>query len=606
MVNLIELIATDGWDPAECAEGQTPGQWWWQHYHDLYCKDGIWHTNDIILGQCATENQTPEQFWWSNMFFYHFDWERLGHPLAYLSKPPAGGGDASDPAAVSQTAGGGATPVAIGGGAAGSVANAPTVVKASVAAPVATLPAPPPSSDTAGGGGATPDTHIGSDVGGGGGATPDTPIGSDVGGVATPFAHIGGATPVAIFHEAPNSLSALNTDNINDGLFAAGAVLIGAAVAQTFKVAPLKQLACSNGVAGKVVAAVAAPVLVAVGVGLARILLPPIVVAVIGVAGICAIAAITPAPEQPEGSTSCSAAGKAAAVLVTVAAGAAGAVFVAHALAIPVVVVTAGIGAAASIGAAMSTKQPEDSTSCSVGVVVGKTLAGFGVTVLATTFLAPVTAAATIGVFSLAATAGVALLQAQKEAAKNAIKEDLRHAIALVKIGSLTRLDLSPKTFNKEGSTVLQAVTTLGKAEINQLADLARQERTKLNNSKFKDLTFDFDGADINDVKIFLKNIHNATFSNCTIKNLNLDKIFSESPHTKEKEEILRAFSTVKFKDCKFEGYKPTAGFLFKAENITNDANRPSGLKEEEISPCASPKAPISPALSSVAVAHTK
>ena len=153
----------------------------------------------------------------------------------------------------------------------------------------------------------------------------------------------------------------------------------------------------------------------------------------------------------------------------------------------------------------------------------------------------------------------------------------LKNAIALMETYAGNRIDLSRETFGKAVKTKdpdnkSEVIITLGKNEIKQLAELVQ---VRLNNSRFGGLTFDFDGAASEDVKKFLKNTYCADFRNCTIKNLKLDEIFPDkkkSPEAlKEKEEILKNFSTVKFLNCQFEGYRTTPGFRFRAENIIND-----------------------------------
>ena len=178
----------------------------------------------------------------------------------------------------------------------------------------------------------------------------------------------------------------------------------------------------------------------------------------------------------------------------------------------------------------------------------------------------------------------------------------LKNAIALMKTYAGNRIDLSRETFGKAvkresdvASKESEVIITLGEKEIAQLAKL---DPIRLNNSRFGGLTFDFAGADKEDVKKFLKNTYCADFRNCTIKNLKLDEIFSGvapgSEALKEKEEILKSFSTVKFLNCKFEEYQPTPGFRFRVENITNsEPSKVSGLDQTtQISPpSGSPRA---------------
>lgn len=177
----------------------------------------------------------------------------------------------------------------------------------------------------------------------------------------------------------------------------------------------------------------------------------------------------------------------------------------------------------------------------------------------------------------------------------------LKNAIALMKTYVGNRIDLSRETFGKDvkkgdSTGESEVIITLGKNEIAQLAKLTKlnnpeePDLIRLNNSKFGGLTFDFEGAAPEDVKKFLDNTYCADFRNCTIKNLKLDKIFSDTDKSEkaleEEKRILKNFSTVKFLNCKFEGYQPTPDFRFRAENIVNDKKTPEvTLKGDGLNP---------------------
>jgi len=156
------------------------------------------------------------------------------------------------------------------------------------------------------------------------------------------------------------------------------------------------------------------------------------------------------------------------------------------------------------------------------------------------------------------------------------ISKNLENEIDLMEVSSRGRIDLSKHTF---GKTKDQDRPVLGKEEIKQLANL---DPARLSDSRYGGLIFDFKGADPEDIKKFLQGAYCADFRSCTIKNLDLEKLL-EKTKEEEKSEILKNFSTVKFRNCEFDQCN-FGEFKFRAQNIESSFERsaPKGINKEE------------------------
>jgi len=180
-------------------------------------------------------------------------------------------------------------------------------------------------------------------------------------------------------------------------------------------------------------------------------------------------------------------------------------------------------------------------------------------------------------------------LKAKKEETNLTKDGCIKRSIEEMEFLEFGRFELNRGTFKNLTSDSTEEIT-INKDQINKLFKPQPEgyglEKHRLHNSSFRRITLDFKDVDADVLGEFLKNIDQANFFNCKIKNLDLTKV---SP------ELLTGLKEAKFggEKMEFEACNFGHSFKFKAENLNKGGEElPKGIDEKNnVSPNSSVRA---------------